>query len=121
MNDQEKQPGQPGIQPEHEHQFNHEHAHAEDGSCHEMLSTLCDYVDGMLSEELCAEVERHMQDCPRCRIVVDTTRKTIELYREASAQEAAQEAARGEGKENLPADVRERLYVRLNLDDYLKK
>ncbi len=111
MNDQEKQPEQPQGQPAHE--LNHEHIHAQDGSCHEMLSTLCDYVDGSLSEELCAEVERHMQDCPRCRIVVDTTRKTIELYQEVAAQEQAEE--------NLPKDVRERLYLRLNLDDYLKK
>lgn len=77
-------------------------------SCRELISTLSDYVDGELSEELCAELEQHMKNCQRCRIVVDTMRMTIELYHETGAET------------NLPEDVRERLYLRLKLDDYLK-
>ncbi len=82
--------------------------HDEHGSCRQLLSTLGDYVDGELSAELCAEIERHMQDCQRCRIVVDTMKKTIELY-----QETGEET-------HMPKAVRERLYTRLNLEDYLK-
>jgi predicted anti-sigma-YlaC factor YlaD len=77
-------------------------------SCKQLLSILGDYVDGTLSTELCAELEQHMQGCQRCRVVVDTMKKTIELYQETG------------GDANLPDDVRERLYLRLNLDDYLK-
>ncbi len=94
----------------HDLQLHDEHVHeCEDReSCKQLLSTLGDYVDGTLSSELCAELEQHMQGCERCRVVVDTMKKTIELYHETSEDTA------------LPEDVRERLYLRLNLDDYLK-
>ncbi len=77
-------------------------------SCRQLLSTLGEYVDGDLSGELCAELERHMKDCQRCRIVVNTMKKTVELY-----QETGEET-------HVPDDVRERLYLRLNLEDFLK-
>jgi hypothetical protein len=77
-------------------------------SCRQMLSTLGDYIDGILSEDLCANLEQHMQGCQRCRIVVNTMKKTIELYQDIDDDNC------------LPVDVRERLYLRLNLDDYLK-
>ncbi len=75
--------------------------------CQKYLPGLSDYIDGDLSPELCAELERHMAGCERCRIVVNTTRKTIELYQTSSKQE------------KIPAEVRERLYKRLDLDDFL--
>lgn len=83
----------------------HEHHHE---TCRQLLSTLGDYVDGALSEDLCAELEKHMKGCNRCRVVVDTLRKTVELYHEAA-----------EG-EKMPADVRDRLFLKLNLEDYKK-
>ncbi len=79
-------------------------AHAE---CKYLLGSLSDYIDGDLSEEICAEIERHMVGCENCRIVVDSLRKTVYLYRVTSDQEA------------LPDDVRQRLFHSLDLDDYL--
>ncbi len=76
--------------------------------CHNLISTLSDYVDGELAPELCAELEQHLSDCDNCRIVVDTLRKTIELYKESSESVS------------LPDDVRQRLFYRLKLEDYLK-
>lgn len=86
----------------------HEHTGTEHVSCRSLLSTLGDYVEGTLAEELCDTLERHMKGCQRCRIVVDTLKKTVELYHETSMEE------------EMPEDVRQRLYVKLNLDDYLK-
>jgi anti-sigma factor (TIGR02949 family) len=77
--------------------------------CRRLLGALSDYLDGDLQEELCAEIERHLQECENCRIVVDTLRRTIYLYRAA--------AEPGE----IPQDVRQRLYHRLNLDEFLAK
>jgi predicted anti-sigma-YlaC factor YlaD len=77
--------------------------------CSDLLSSLGAYIDGDLKNELCAEIEQHMKECPRCRIVVNTMKKTIELY-----QESAEET-------RLPGDVRERLFVRLDLEEYIKK
>jgi hypothetical protein len=82
-----------------------EHSHE---TCKQMLSSLGEYVDGTLGEELCAEIEKHMQGCDRCQIVVNTLKKTVELYHDTADDE------------QLPADVRQRLFVRLNLDDFIK-
>jgi anti-sigma factor RsiW len=73
-----------------------------------MLTTLGEYVDGALTPDLCTELERHMQGCQRCRIVVDTLKKTIELYHETGEET------------HMPSEVRQRLYARLNLEDYQK-
>ena len=70
--------------------------------CEEALCVLSDYVDGELSPDLCAENERHMAECGNCRIMVDTLRKTVILYREM-------------GHEEVPADAKTRLYAVLNL------
>lgn len=75
--------------------------------CRALLGSLSDYVDGSAGDELCRELERHLADCEDCRIVVDTLKKTVYLYH--SSKET-----------NLPVAVRERLFKRLNLDEFLK-
>ena len=76
--------------------------------CERFLHSLGEYVDGELSEDLCAEIERHLLECHNCQVVVNTLRKTIELYHKEEEQE------------NLPPEVGRRLYMRLNLEDYLR-
>jgi anti-sigma factor (TIGR02949 family) len=76
-------------------------------NCGMLLGELSEYVDGELAAELCAALERHLADCPKCTVVVNTLRKTIDLYHEASECEA------------LPEDVRKRLFARLDLEGYL--
>ena len=49
--------------------------------CEELLSGISDYVDGTASKELCAELQRHMEGCENCRVVVDTIQKTVRLYK----------------------------------------
>lgn len=77
-------------------------------SCRELLSTLSDYVDGSLERDLCAKIEQHMTGCENCRVVINTLRKTIDLYH-ASAEPV-----------QVPDEVRSRLYKRLNIEDFLK-
>jgi hypothetical protein len=76
-------------------------------NCKSLLGSLSDYVDGTAEEEICRELERHLSDCNNCRIVVDTLKKTVYLYH--SNTEA-----------DLPLEVRERLFKRLDLDEFLK-
>lgn len=71
--------------------------------CRELLGELSDYVDGALGADLCAELERHLAECENCRVVVDTLRKTVYLYHATAAPE------------DVPAEVRERLFKRLDL------
>jgi anti-sigma factor RsiW len=85
----------------------HDHAHEQ---CRQLLGSLSAYVDGDLADEVCAEIERHMAGCERCRVVVDTLRKTVELYHTAAEDAPA-----------LPDDVRQRLFFRLELDDLTRR
>lgn len=77
--------------------------------CHNLFETLSEYVDGDLNDELCIEIENHLGECNNCRIVVDTLRKTIYLYRESNELV------------DLPEDIQHRLFQRLNLEDFLLK
>ena len=49
--------------------------------CVELLGGISDYVDGTADAALCAEIERHLEGCDNCRVVVDTLAKTVTLYR----------------------------------------
>ncbi len=82
-----------------------EHIHL---NCEALLGSLSEYIDGELGPELCQEIEKHLAGCDNCRVVLNTTKRTIDLV-QAPAE-----------KTDLPDDVRERLFKRLNLDDYLK-
>lgn len=80
----------------------------EQTDCHDLLESLSEYMDGSASEKLCKEIERHMLGCEKCRIVVDTLRKTVYLVKEA-----------GEPVD-MPEEVRQRLFHSLDLDEFIK-
>ena len=82
----------------------HEHK-----NCRQLLGSLSEYVDGELDEELCSVLEHHLEDCEDCRIVVDTLRKTVYLYHATASTE------------NIPSDIRQRLYKSLDIEDFLEK
>jgi hypothetical protein len=48
-----------------------------------------------------------MKTCDNCRVVVNTLRKTVELYEQCS------------DSVELPGEVKERLFAKLDLKDYL--
>lgn len=74
------------------------------GHCKDYLSNFSDYLDGDLDPELCTQLQAHLRDCADCRVVFNTMQKTIELYRSNSETE------------ELPEQVRSRLFARLNLE-----
>lgn len=75
-------------------------------NCQALLGTLSEYIDGELPAELCREIEKHLEGCDNCRVVLNTTKRTIDLVRVPVDKD-------------VPADIRERLFKRLNLDEYL--
>jgi predicted anti-sigma-YlaC factor YlaD len=90
----------------HDHEGEH-HIHVyHRKECKDLLGSLSEYVDGVLEEELCREIEAHMAECENCRVVVDTLTRTVELYQTAPTPD-------------LPDDVKERLYTRLRFEDFL--
>lgn len=78
-------------------------------NCTDLLGNLSSYIDGDLSAEMCEEFQKHLDGCENCRVVVDTTTRTIYLYQHNPADET------------LPQGMRERLYSKLHLDDLLKR
>jgi len=48
--------------------------------CKDVIRELSEYLDGALEPAVLAEVQRHLEHCEDCQLIVDTTRKTIHLY-----------------------------------------
>lgn len=57
------------------------HQHTHNYSCRELLEQIHDYIDGELETKLCAELEQHLNECKDCQVMVDTTKKTLVLFR----------------------------------------
>ena len=66
-------------------------------TCTEFLSLLDDSIDDTLAAEVRAEVEKHLHNCGHCEVILNTTRKTIEIYRCNEIYD-------------LPESIRERLH-----------
>ena len=64
--------------------------------CRQVVDKISEYLDGELDPELVRELERHLEHCEDCRVVIDTTRKTVDVF--CHTEPAP-----------LPVDVRERL------------
>ncbi len=65
-------------------------------TCKEFLAELSDFLDEKTRIELRGKLERHLQECPNCWVVCDTTRKTIQVFK-------------GMESCNIPEDVHSRL------------
>ena len=50
-------------------------------TCKEFLAELNDFLDEKTQVELRGKLERHLQECPNCWVVCDTTRKTIQVFK----------------------------------------
>ena len=48
--------------------------------CNNIIEELSSYLDDALDPALRADLEVHLQKCKRCRLVVDTCKKTINIY-----------------------------------------
>jgi anti-sigma factor (TIGR02949 family) len=75
--------------------------------CSDVINSISDYLDAEAAQDLCAQLEAHLADCPQCRIQIDTVKKTISLYRSESSLEC-------------PEQVRTRLHTVLSFE-YRKK
>ena len=65
--------------------------------CPDVLSLYSRHLEGEISQELCAQMERHLAGCPRCRGQCDALKQTLSLCRSAPAlpvPEATQRAVR---------------------------
>lgn len=69
-------------------------------NCKSVIRELSNYIDGDLDAAMRQELERHLGHCEDCTIIVDQTKKSIEIL--CGCQAVA-----------LPTDVRSRLHAAL--------
>jgi anti-sigma factor RsiW len=60
-------------------------------TCTDFLAQLTDYFDGQISPQLLEEVREHTSSCHHCEVVLDTTSKTISVYRDNEIYEVSPE------------------------------
>ena len=65
-------------------------------TCTEFIAQLDDLLEERVTTKLRADLEEHLRGCEHCVITMNTTRKTIEIYRSHELYE-------------LPNDLRVRL------------
>ncbi len=55
-------------------------------TCKEFMQELSDYLDATVDAELRRKLEVHISECPNCFVILDTTKKTIEVYKGVQPQ-----------------------------------
>ena len=66
-------------------------------TCTEFLAQLDDLIDDVVTAKMRADLQEHLRGCEHCEVTLNTTRKTIEIYRSHEIYE-------------LPTGLRERLH-----------
>jgi len=69
-------------------------------TCKQFLLEINDYLDDTVSPEMKRDWQKHVDECPNCFVIVDTTRKTLQVFRGTEPKE-------------IPADVEVRLIAAL--------
>ncbi len=67
-------------------------------TCKQFLQELNDYLDPSIDPETKRHLENHVSQCPNCFVVVDTTLKTLQVYK-------------GMEPQAVPEDLKNRLWA----------
>jgi RNA polymerase sigma-70 factor, ECF subfamily len=54
------------------------------GTCPDVLALFSSHLEGQVSAEVCAEMERHIEGCPRCKGACDSLKRTLSLCHSAA-------------------------------------
>ena len=60
-------------------------------TCSDFLKELTDYLDATIDASTRAELEDHLAWCHNCYVICNTTKKTIEIYRDSHLYELPEE------------------------------
>jgi len=72
-------------------------------TCTEFLKILDDVIDESIAVETRSEIEAHLRKCGHCEVVLNTTRKTIQIFRFPEIYEVSTEVS-----ERLHAKIMEK-------------
>lgn len=65
-------------------------------TCKDFLNELSEYLDESLDPEIREKLHKHVNECPNCWVVLDTTQKTIRVFK-------------GMEPQTIPNDIHSRL------------
>ena len=77
-------------------------------TCKQFLQELNDYLDPSIDPDTKLRLERHVSECPNCFVIVDTTMKTLHVYKGVDPQQ-------------VPEDLQRRLWAALERKMSAKK
>lgn len=77
-------------------------------TCKQFLQELNDYLDPNTDADMKRKLESHVTECPNCFVIVDTTMKTLQVYK-------------GVEPKTIPEDVKTRLLEALERKMAAKK
>ena len=69
-------------------------------TCKQFLQELNDYLDPNTDPTTKGHLEKHVNECPNCFVIVDTTKKTLQVYKGLEPQ-------------TIPENVKARLWKAL--------
>ena len=69
-------------------------------TCKDFLNELSEYLDETLDPDVRTTLHRHVSECPNCWVILDTTQRTIRVYKGMEAQ-------------TIPDDIHSRLMTAL--------
>lgn len=55
-------------------------------TCKQFLQELNDYLDPSTDPATKCHLEKHVNECPNCFVLVDTTKKTLQIYKGVEPQ-----------------------------------
>ena len=67
-------------------------------TCTEFISMLDDMLEDAITPELRGQLQQHLDGCSHCEVTLNTTRKTIQIYRSNQIYD-------------MPSGLRERLHA----------
>ena len=67
-------------------------------TCSEFLALLDDLIDDSVTTEVRTQLQDHLRGCKHCEVTLNTTRKTIQIYRSHEIYD-------------MPSSLRERLHA----------
>jgi len=71
--------------------------------CCRILEKICEILCEDINAELCDEIKKHLESCPRCSAYVDSIKKTITLVKNIEAED------------EVPRDIHNRLHKVLQI------
>jgi len=69
-------------------------------NCKNVIREISSYIDGELDLAIKRELERHLEDCEECKMVVDQTKLTVDIFCDSEPVE-------------LPVEIQSRLHEAL--------